>query len=162
MTGGRCSAPVLVLAGAASYAGGTLYYKRHFADLPALGVLGAALAICAVMTAVPAALSLPSSAPGALPLVAVAVLGVGCTAGGYLAFYGLIARVGPGRASVITYVAPAIRRPRGRGVPRGAADHGDRRRAAADPRRVVAVDRREPAAPRSPAVRGPAHARHCR
>lgn len=98
----------LVLAGAAAYAGGTLYYKRHFAQEPALGVLAGALLACAAMTTVPAALTLPTRVPSGLTMLAVVVLGIGCTAGGYLAFYALIARIGSGRASVITYVAPAI------------------------------------------------------
>ncbi|MCW3010453.1 MAG: family transporter [Solirubrobacterales bacterium] len=99
---------VLVLAAASTYAGGTLYYKRHFSEEPALGVLAGALVACVVMTTIPAALSLPDAAPPAQAWLALAVLGIGCTAGGYLAFYALIARIGSGRASVITYVAPAI------------------------------------------------------
>ncbi len=98
---------LLVLAAAVTYAGGTLFYKREFSREPALGVL-AALVACAVMTTAPAMFSLPVAVPSARGTIALLVLGVGCTAGGYLAFYALIARVGSGRASVITYVAPAI------------------------------------------------------
>ena len=99
---------LLVLAAATTYAGGTLYYKRHFAAEPPLGVLAAALVACAGLTAVPAALSLPEAVPSARGALSLAVLGIGCTAGGYLVFYALIARIGSGRAAVITYVAPTI------------------------------------------------------
>lgn len=97
-----------VLAGAASYAGGALYYKRHFAHVPAPAVVAGALVACAAMTTVPALFDLPSTVPSALSVASLAVLGIGCTAGGYLAFYGLIGRVGAGRAAIITYVAPTI------------------------------------------------------
>lgn len=99
---------MLVLAAAATYAGGALFYKREFSREPGLGVLAVALSACAVMTTVPALLSLPSAAPSARGVVSLAALSVGCTAGGYLAFYALISRIGSGRAAVITYVAPAI------------------------------------------------------
>lgn len=98
----------LVLAAATTYAGGTLFYKRHFAAEPPLGVLAAALVACVGLTTLPAALAAPGSVPSAQALGCVAVLGIGCTGGGYLAFYALIGRIGSGRAAVITYVAPAI------------------------------------------------------
>jgi drug/metabolite transporter (DMT)-like permease len=41
-------------------------------------------------------------------LVAVAVLGTVCTAAAFLAFAALIAEIGPVRATVITYVNPAV------------------------------------------------------
>ncbi len=99
---------LLVLGAAATYAGGALFYKREFSREPGLGVLAAALAACAVMTTIPALFALPSSVPSSRALLWLVVLGLGCTAGGYLAFYALISRIGSGRASVITYVAPVI------------------------------------------------------
>lgn len=100
---------LLVLGAALSYAGGALYYKRHFTDLPAFGVVCGALAACVVLTVVPTVLfDLPDHVPSATSLGAIAALALGCTGGGYVAFYGLIARVGAGKATVITYVAPII------------------------------------------------------
>jgi len=40
--------------------------------------------------------------------VSVAILGVVCTALAFLLFFALIAEVGPARATVITYVNPAV------------------------------------------------------
>ena len=98
----------LVLAAAACYAAGALFYKRRFAESSPLGVVAVALVACMAMCAVPAALALPSDVPSARSIGAVALLGLGCTGGGYIAFYTLITMIGAGRAAVITYVAPAI------------------------------------------------------
>lgn len=98
---------LLVLAGAVSYAGGALYYKRRLADLPPLAVVCGTLIGCALMSAVPAAASLPT-APSVTAIGSLLALGVGCTGFGYVAFYSLIARLGATRAAVITYIAPAI------------------------------------------------------
>ena len=100
---------LLVLAAALSYAGGALYYKRHFADLPAFGVVCGALASCVALTLAPTVLfALPDHVPSATSLGAIAALALGSTAGGYVAFYALIGQVGAGKATVITYVAPII------------------------------------------------------
>ena len=46
--------------------------------------------------------------PSAQALVALVVLGIFCTAAAFVFFGVLIAEVGPGRALVITYVAPVV------------------------------------------------------
>jgi hypothetical protein len=46
--------------------------------------------------------------PSAEALVALAVLGIFCTAAAFVFFGVLIAEVGPGRGLVITYVAPVV------------------------------------------------------
>ena len=46
--------------------------------------------------------------PAANVLLALAGLGVICTAAAFLVFFRLIAEVGPARATVITYVNPAV------------------------------------------------------
>jgi drug/metabolite transporter (DMT)-like permease len=51
---------------------------------------------------------LPSAIPPPQVLVSIAILGVVCTALAFLLFFALIAEVGPVRASVITYVNPAV------------------------------------------------------
>ena len=99
---------LLVLAAALFYAGGALYFQRRFADLPALVVVAGTLIGCAVLSAVPAALAPPESLPSATALAALALLGVGSTGFGYIAFYTLVADLGAARASVVTYLAPAV------------------------------------------------------
>jgi drug/metabolite transporter (DMT)-like permease len=46
--------------------------------------------------------------PSVQVLAALAALGVICTAAAFLIFFRLIAEVGPARATVITYVNPAV------------------------------------------------------
>jgi drug/metabolite transporter (DMT)-like permease len=71
--------------------------------LPVLAVLGTALGYAPF-----AALSWPRHRPSAEVLAALAGLGVICTAAAFLVFFRLIAEVGPARATVITYVNPAV------------------------------------------------------
>jgi drug/metabolite transporter (DMT)-like permease len=66
--------------------------------------LGAAALIYAPF----AALTWPHAMPSVQVLLALAGLGVICTAAGFLVFFRLIAEVGPARATVITYVNPAV------------------------------------------------------
>jgi drug/metabolite transporter (DMT)-like permease len=68
----------------------------------------ACLAFAAVVYAPLAAISWPGSLPSASVLAAVAGLAVVCTAAAFLLFFALIAEAGPARASVITYVNPAV------------------------------------------------------
>jgi drug/metabolite transporter (DMT)-like permease len=85
-----------------------LVLKRHLADLDARVTMGTSAAIAAVLLAPAAAYDPPSATPSAAALVAIAVLGLVCTAGG-LTLYGLLnAEIGPGRAAVITYVNPVV------------------------------------------------------
>jgi drug/metabolite transporter (DMT)-like permease len=50
----------------------------------------------------------PATIPGVDVLASVAVLAVVCTAIAFLLFFALIAEVGPIRATVITYINPAV------------------------------------------------------
>lgn len=68
----------------------------------------ACLAFAAVVYAPLAALTWTSALPSAKVLAAVAGLAVICTAVAFLLFFRLIAEVGPARASVITYINPAV------------------------------------------------------
>jgi len=71
-------------------------------------LVGAALALCAVAYAPVGLAQLPARMPAAEVVGAVVVLGVACTAVAFLLFFRLIAEVGPVRATVITYVNPAV------------------------------------------------------
>jgi drug/metabolite transporter (DMT)-like permease len=55
-----------------------------------------------------AAVDWPSAVPAAKVLASLAALAVSCTAVAFIAFFALIAEVGPARATVITYVNPAV------------------------------------------------------
>jgi drug/metabolite transporter (DMT)-like permease len=90
------------------YALGPLIQHRALSDLPALGVVAASLSLCAVVYAPFALTELPSAVPPARVTAAVVVLGVVCTAAAFIVFFALIAEAGPVRATVITYVNPAV------------------------------------------------------
>jgi drug/metabolite transporter (DMT)-like permease len=93
---------------AVCYAVGPLILQRYLSHLPAMGVIAGSLALTAVVYVPIAAFSLPHEAPSATALGAVAGLGVVCTALAFVVFFALIGEIGPVRATVITYVNPAV------------------------------------------------------
>ncbi|HEY0485286.1 MAG TPA: DMT family transporter [Mycobacteriales bacterium] len=92
---------------AVGYAVGPLVIARRLSHLPSLGVIAVALSITAVGYAPYALTHLPHSL-SASSAGAVVVLAVVCTAVAFLLFFELIAEVGAPRATVITYVNPAV------------------------------------------------------
>ena len=90
------------------YAIGPMIIDRKLRSLPSLGVVAASLGITALVYAPFTLAQLPSALPLASVLFAVAVLGVVCTALGFVGFFALITEVGAPRATVITYVNPAV------------------------------------------------------
>jgi drug/metabolite transporter (DMT)-like permease len=97
-----------VLGVAVCYAIGPLIISRRLSDLPALGVIAASLLLAAIAYAPVAVTRLPHVWPSGEVVAAVATLGILCTALAFLLFFALIAEVGPVRATVITYVNPAV------------------------------------------------------
>jgi drug/metabolite transporter (DMT)-like permease len=90
------------------YALGPFILARYLAELPGLGVTAASLALTALGYLPVAAVQLPRHWPPAKVISSVLVLAVLCTAVAFLVFFELIAEVGPVRATVITYVNPAV------------------------------------------------------
>jgi drug/metabolite transporter (DMT)-like permease len=93
---------------AVGYSIGPAIISRYLRDLPSTGVIAVALAACAIVYAPVAALQWPHTIPPVDTLVAVVVLAVVCTALGFVLFFALIAAIGPVRATVITYINPAV------------------------------------------------------
>lgn len=92
------------------YAGGPALVARYLGDVPALGVVAISLLACAAGYAPFVAGSLPhavASAPARV-LASVVVLGLVCTALAFVLFFRLISEVGPVRATVVTYINPAV------------------------------------------------------
>jgi len=107
--GQRLLGAALVLLAAAGYAASALLIKRPtIAALPSLGVVALQCTIAAVVVLPLAVTRLPSKVPGLEVMASLLVLGVICTALAYLTFFALVAEVGASRATVITYVNPAI------------------------------------------------------
>ena len=90
------------------YAVGPAILSRRLAGLPSIGVMALSLALCAVVYVPIAATQWPAVGPSTNVLISVAVLGTVCTSAAFLLFAALIAEIGPVRATVITYVNPAV------------------------------------------------------
>jgi drug/metabolite transporter (DMT)-like permease len=97
-----------VLGAAFGYAVGPMVLKRHLADLDPRASMGAGLLVAGVVLTPAAAVSAPAELPSTSALVALAVLGLFCTAAAFVFYGALVAEAGPGRALVITYVAPVV------------------------------------------------------
>ena len=105
---GEALGAAAILVATVGYAIGPLIVKRHFSDIKPLGPITAAFGVAAVML-LPAVLAAPPRLPLSPPtLVSLAVLGIVCSALAFLLYFSLIGAVGPSRASVITYVNPAV------------------------------------------------------
>lgn len=90
------------------YAVGPAILARRLGGLPTVGVMALSLALCAIVYIPIAAVQLPSVVPSTNVIVSVVILGVVCTAAALLVFAALINEIGPVRATVITYVNPAV------------------------------------------------------
>jgi drug/metabolite transporter (DMT)-like permease len=90
------------------YAIGPMILARFLGNLPSLGVVAASLGLCAIGYAPVGILQAPGHLPNGRVLAALAVLGVVCTAVAFVAFFHLIGEIGPVRATVITYINPAV------------------------------------------------------
>lgn len=81
---------------------------KHLASVPGLTLSAASLTIAGVAYLPWAIATWPRHSPSASAWSALATLAVACTALAFVAFFGLIAEVGPSRAMVFTYVNPAV------------------------------------------------------
>jgi drug/metabolite transporter (DMT)-like permease len=89
------------------YATGPLVLSHRLSGAPSMAVVSVSLAITAVIYAPFALTSHPQHISGEV-IWSVITLAVICTAVAFLVFFALIADIGPTRATVITYVNPAV------------------------------------------------------
>jgi drug/metabolite transporter (DMT)-like permease len=90
------------------YAVGPAILARPLAGVSSLGIMALSLAMCAAIYAPVSALDWPATQLSGGALASIVILGVVCTAAAFLVFAALIAEVGPVRATLITYVNPAV------------------------------------------------------
>jgi len=106
---GVSTVPLLEVAAVAiCYAVGPILLARWLRDAPGLGVVAASLLISTAIYLPFAAFSLPAELPGWKTGASVLTLAVVCTALAFVVFFQLIAEIGPVRATVITYINPAV------------------------------------------------------
>ena len=97
-----------ILVATMGYAAGPMIVKNRFASADPIGPIAGALGIATLFLAPLALAGLPTEAPSGDTVASLLVLGFVCTAIAFLVFFRLITEVGPGRATVITYVNPVV------------------------------------------------------
>lgn len=97
-----------VLLATLGYAIGALIIQRYLSGLDAIGSLAASLLVASIILLPAAIMTLPQHVPTAVALSSIAALGVICTALAMLLMFYLVSHAGAARASVITYINPAV------------------------------------------------------
>jgi drug/metabolite transporter (DMT)-like permease len=90
------------------YATAPFIVARRLGDVPTLGVVAVAVAAVALVVSPLAWAHRPSGVPPATALWAVLGLAVVCTGLAFIVFFALIGEIGPARATLITFVNPAV------------------------------------------------------
>jgi drug/metabolite transporter (DMT)-like permease len=93
---------------AVGYAIGPLLAARYFAHLSSLALAAVSLGLVAVAYLPVAVWQHPDRVPNGRVIAAVVTLGLICTALAFVAFFELIKEMGSTRATVITYLNPAV------------------------------------------------------
>jgi drug/metabolite transporter (DMT)-like permease len=101
------AAVIAVLLTAGGYAVGAIIINRYLTELPPLGVITFSLTLSALVYLPFALVRRPAvfTAPAVWSVVALALI---CTVAAFLLLFALVAEVGAARATVITYVNPAV------------------------------------------------------
>jgi drug/metabolite transporter (DMT)-like permease len=97
-----------VLGVTVGYAIGPMIIARRLSRVPSVGVVAMSLVLTAALYAPVAWLQRPPEVPSPNVLMAIAILGIVCTALAFVLFFALIAEIGPVRSQMITYVNPAV------------------------------------------------------
>jgi drug/metabolite transporter (DMT)-like permease len=97
----------VVLAGL-GYAIGALLVKHRFSDVAPIGVAAWVMVASTAWLTPAAVVTFPTSTPDLGPLASVLMLGVVGTGVAFAIFYRLLARVGPAKTWVLTYLAPGF------------------------------------------------------
>ncbi len=97
-----------VLLAAVGYATGPLLVRRRLQDLDPLGPICASFGLASLLLAPLAVASAPDAVPSLAAVFSIVVLGLLCSALAFVLFFALITRIGPSRASVITYLNPVV------------------------------------------------------
>ena len=90
------------------YALGPAILARRLDGLPTVGVMAVSLTLVAIVFVPIGVSQSPSEMPSTNVLISVVVLATVCTAAAFLLFGALIDAIGPVRATVITYINPAV------------------------------------------------------
>ena|SRR5215207_123157 len=96
----------MVLLAALCYAIGPLVVKHRLRGVAPVGVSGGMMLVAAAVTLPLLLADPPPHAPGAGTIAGLVVLGAGSTGVAFLWWYTLMREVGPGRGTIVSYLAP--------------------------------------------------------
>jgi drug/metabolite transporter (DMT)-like permease len=99
---------LMVLLASLGYAIGPLEMKRRMTGVPPVATAAATMTFAALLLTPAVPFAWPTHTPGIDTIGSLLVLGAGGTGVAFLIFYTLIAEVGPGRATVVAYIAPGF------------------------------------------------------
>jgi drug/metabolite transporter (DMT)-like permease len=105
---GQFLGAIAMIAAAASYALSGFVVKRRYGRLTAIQTSFVSLSVAATLTLPVAIATAPSETPGVRAVSALVALGAVGTALAFVIFYKLIAEMGAGRASLVSYLAPGV------------------------------------------------------
>jgi len=99
---------LLVLLATVGYAIGSLYLKHRLRGPAPVGIAAATMLAGTAVMAPFALFTLPAQVPEAQTIGALLALGAGGTGIAFAIYFTLIAEIGPGRASLVAYIAPGF------------------------------------------------------
>lgn len=99
---------LMVVLAALGYAVGSLYLKHGLRGMKPIGIAASTIALGALLMAPLAPFAIPAHGPSPTALAAMLGLGAGSSGIGFWIFYTLVRDVGPGRASLVAYIAPGF------------------------------------------------------
>ena len=105
---GNATALLQVAVVVVCYALGPFILSHRLVGVSSLGIMALSLSLTALLYAPVAIVDWPATPPSQAALASIAILAVVCTAVALLLFAALIGEVGPVRATVITFVNPAV------------------------------------------------------
>ena len=99
---------LMVLLASVGYAAGSLYLKHRLRGAAPVGIAASTM-IAGTLVLLPFALfTLPSEVPELKTIGSLLALGAGGTGIAFAIYFTLIAEIGPGRASLVAYIAPGF------------------------------------------------------
>lgn len=99
---------LMVLLASVGYAVGSLYLKHRLRGAPPVGVAASTMLAGTVVLVPFVPFTLPAHAPELQTVGALLALGAGGTGIAFAIYFTLIAEIGPGRASLVAYIAPGF------------------------------------------------------
>lgn len=99
---------LMILLAAVGYAAGPMVINQRLVGLDPRALMAVALSVATILLTPAALLAPPAHTPSTDAILSIVVLGLFCTAAAFVLFGALIGEVGPGRATVITYISPIV------------------------------------------------------